>query len=108
IFQFARGMKFLGETIEHHPTATKYVLEFIAGLAGFLVVAGSIAIGIAAITALGGSALAGGAIGATIIAIAGALTYLLRLVDWHAFGSWATGLIKGAQEFAAVSGKWVG
>jgi hypothetical protein len=106
IYKFAEALKYMAEIVERHPARTEMVLKVLAGLAAFLTVAGTLAIGIAAITALGSAAAVGG-IGATIAAIGVALAYILRMVDWRAFGAWASGLMQGAKNLASISGKWV-
>jgi hypothetical protein len=70
--KFAGGLNRLAEVILAHPTATKWILGITAALGAFLVVAGTIAVAVAAV----GAILAGGWIPAAIAAVAVGLAAL--------------------------------
>lgn len=79
LYQFARGLKYLSEVVEAHPTATAWFFKIAAGLAVMFVVLGSITLAIAAFGAIFSAGPALLAI-AAITALGVAISYL-----WDSF-----------------------
>ncbi len=101
IFQIARGLSYVAETIEAHPTATKAILTIVAALGALLVVAGTVAIGMAALATLGGLGIVSVAAGITALSVA--LGYLAtRSPTLQAVNDWGNRVFS-ASTFKAIN-----
>ena len=87
----AKAFRYIAEIVEAHPTATKWILSVAAALGAFLVVAGTIAIGVAAIAAIGAFGWIPIAVAAVVTAI-GALGVAI-LAYWDKIkGAWSSAM----------------
>ncbi|GAC1332099.1 MAG: hypothetical protein NVSMB20_03120 [Bradyrhizobium sp.] len=85
LYQLTQALSKFADVIERHPVAAKWLLTFVAALSGLMIVLGTLAVGAAALSAIGGLGTA--AVVAGILAIGGALAWLAGGVNWSGIGA---------------------
>lgn len=100
-----KAFAYLSEVIEAHPTATKWVLGIAAGLAAVLIVAGTVAIAVAAIAAIG--TVGWIAAGVTAVGIAIAAVGVAIAANWDRIKSFGSMIGEALSSLTTTIWNWI-